>query len=199
MKSTLSRRLRVESLESRTLLAACPVDGGLALDLAEPLDQAPPLVADQVAGLPPGLTDGQLPAGVEAATAHARQVERPFNIRGNTTAVVNLLDGSFEAEGGGIATHLGKYSMAGWGVMNPETGDGAGGGVTTAANGDQLHWDYTSLGTTLTFTFKGGTGRFQHATGGLTFVAEVVSADVDPVAGTLTLTYSFAGTGSIKY
>ena len=66
MKSTLRRSLRFEGLESRTLLAACPVDGDLALGLAEPIDQAPPITTDQITELPPGLADTQVPAVAEA-------------------------------------------------------------------------------------------------------------------------------------
>lgn len=185
MKSTLNRRLRVENLESRTLLAACPVDGGLALGLAETIDQAQAILAD-----------AQLPAVTEAAIAHAQQVTRPFKIQATSTAVINLADGSLTAKACGMATHLGRYTIEGAGFMNPATGQGWDAGVITAANGDQIHYEHESG----IVTFTGGTGRFEGVTGGFATVTEMVGDPIiDPVAGTMTMNFVWTATGTITY
>ena len=83
--------------------------------------------------------------------------------------------------GGGPVTHMGNTTQTGTlglhapGASGIVPGDGS---VTiTAANGDQLTFDYEGLldantGVGMgTFTFTGGTGRFTHATGAGTFFA----------------------------
>ena len=87
----------------------------------------------------------------------------------------------------GYATHLGQYSREEVVVLNPGAGTIAGTIVFTAANGDQLFGtvaaQFTSPTTIAgTYTFTGGTGRFENATGevdallftpdGLNFTAE---------------------------
>jgi hypothetical protein len=71
----------------------------------------------------------------------------------------------------GYATQLGHYSREEVLVLNPVTGTLTGTIVFYAANGDQLFGDvssqFTSPNTVVgTYTFTGGTGRFENATGG---------------------------------
>ena len=82
-------------------------------------------------------------------------------------------------QGGGTATHSGKYDIVNSHCLNPATGalmDGR--FLKTAANGDQLFGTYVGsasviqppapvgiFGITSTITFTGGTGRFIGATG----------------------------------
>ena len=75
----------------------------------------------------------------------------------------------------GKATHLGRFSREEEVLFNPITGTLAGDIVFTAANGDELFGivaggfisPTTAIGT---YTFTGGTGRFQNASGGADFV-----------------------------
>jgi hypothetical protein len=185
MKSSLTRRLRVEGLESRTLLAACPLDPGLALGLAAPIDQPPAIMAD-----------AQLPAMAETAIALAQQVERPLTMQDHSQAVVSLVDGSLHAEASGVATHLGRHTIEGSGFMNLQTGEIWDSGVITAANGDQIFYQHGAG----TVTFTGGTGRFEGVSGGFTIVTETVGDPVvDPVAGTMTMNFLWTATGTINY
>ena len=70
----------------------------------------------------------------------------------------------------GEATHLGRFSREEVVLLNPVNGSIAGTVVFVAANGDQLSGvlagQFTSATTVAgTYTFTGGTGRFQNATG----------------------------------
>ena len=82
-------------------------------------------------------------------------------------------------EGGGTATHVGKYTIVNSHCLDPATGAFIGGTFTkTAANGDQLFGIYVGnstviqspapvgiFGVTGTLTYTGGTGRFAGTTG----------------------------------
>jgi hypothetical protein len=78
-------------------------------------------------------------------------------------------------QGGGTATHIGKYTIVNSHCVNPETGELTSGTfVKVAANGDRIRGSYggnaipTGPGTfniTGTITFEGGTGRFANASG----------------------------------
>ena len=109
---------------------------------------------------------------------------RPF--RGRVTATWdNIFNGLFAPPatfvGGGPVTHMGSTTQEGELFLLPPDENrvalGFGLVTVTAANGDQLTFDYEGelhavtgegLGT---FTFTGGTGRFAGATGGGTFQA----------------------------
>ena len=70
----------------------------------------------------------------------------------------------------GEATQLGRFSRDESVLLNPTTGSIAGTVVFVAANGDQLSGvlagQFTSATTVAgTYTFTGGTGRFENATG----------------------------------
>jgi hypothetical protein len=90
-------------------------------------------------------------------------------------------------EGGtGKAVHMGAIAWASSETVNfctdPEGAEVQGSFVMTAANGDQLHGEYTTLAHpdftsgVITFsgqwTIVGGTGRFENATGGGTLTGE---------------------------
>jgi len=104
---------------------------------------------------------------------------------------------SINIEGGGNATHLGKFEVSIPHVTNRSNGTAIGTYEFTAANGDTLTADFTSqvtptdvpgvVNVAVTATITGGTGRFEGATG--SFDAERV---VDMAHGTVT--ESFDGT-----
>jgi len=78
----------------------------------------------------------------------------------------------------GTATHLGKFTREEDILLDPNTGSFTGDIFFTAANGDQLIGTvagaFTSPTTaTGTYTFTGGTGRFENATGGADFVVSM--------------------------
>jgi hypothetical protein len=80
----------------------------------------------------------------------------------------------------GEATYLGRFSREEVLLLNPSTGAIAGTVVFTAANGDELSGllagQFTSPTTVAgTYTFTGGTGRFENATGEADF--SLVTAD----------------------
>ncbi|HET8669175.1 MAG TPA: hypothetical protein VFM05_00715 [Candidatus Saccharimonadales bacterium] len=75
----------------------------------------------------------------------------------------------------GNATYLGRFTREEQILLDPLTGTFVGTIVFTAANGDRLLCTLTGRFTSLTdatgtYTFTGGTGRFEHATGGADFV-----------------------------
>src|SRR4030095_1750201 len=76
----------------------------------------------------------------------------------------------------GNATQLGRFSREEMVLLNPMTGALAGVITFTAANGDQLRCTFAGgfispTTATGTYTFTGGTGRFENAAGSATFVA----------------------------
>src|SRR4030095_12716186 len=107
--------------------------------------------------------------------------ERPFSLNGPGIAIPSL-DGTgnfvgAEPTGSGNATHLGMFTNTGKVSFTPDPSNPnilhpAGGGVFTAAHGDQLNFVLdsgalylpTGIGTGH-FEFTGGTGRFVNATG----------------------------------
>jgi hypothetical protein len=109
---------------------------------------------------------------------------RPF--KGRVTATwdnifLGLTPGGATFEGGGPITHMGRTTQQGTLFLEPLAPDFSapgGGSVTiTAANGDQLSFDYEGILFALsgegigTFTVTGGTGRFADATGSGAFYA----------------------------
>ena len=113
-------------------------------------------------------------------------------------------------QGGGTATHVGKYTIVNSHCLNPGTGALTGGSfVKTAANGDQLSGTYVGTATVIqppspigifsvrgTVTFTGGTGRFAGATGTTTMEGtEHADFSQTPVATQVTLTML----GTISY
>jgi len=86
---------------------------------------------------------------------------------------------SIVSEGGGRATHLGRYTMVSPHTSNVFTGETLGDQIFTAANGDTLTAYCEGFGlpdeitgiveATLDCTITGGTGRFAGATGSYDF------------------------------
>ena len=114
---------------------------------------------------------------------------------GTTTA--NLSTGTATSRGKAWLSHIGKgrYALEGTFVfLNPATVSVSGTHSLVTANGDRLFGTFTgtidqivlneSSRSTLVFTVTGGTGRFKHATGTLTSVAEGVVISSDPATQT---------------
>ena len=136
-----------------------------------------------------------LPATVSAK----KQVERPFNIRGDVISVVNLADGSLNATVKGNATHLGQFSgtSVGNAFLGYENAE------LTAANGDKLTWFATIIPGgpgeyLIEVTFTGGTGRFASATGGCSTVI-TPNIDASSKPGFWIITFSYSASGTITY
>jgi hypothetical protein len=105
-------------------------------------------------------------------------------------------------EGGGTATHVGKYTIVNSHCVDPATGALTNGSfIKTAANGDQLYGTYVGnssviqppapiaiFGVTGTLTYTGGTGRFAGTTGTATMEG-TLTADFSqqPISATSTL------------
>jgi hypothetical protein len=126
-------------------------------------------------------------------------VTRPLKVlEGHLTIVVDPLTGAYEFSDWGWATHTGRFTNSGSGVVNLTTGEFiSGAGVVIAANGDTLDW---KIGTTPnTVVYTGGTGRFQGVTGG--FLAVITSETLlsNNADGTVTLAITYDGSGTITY
>jgi hypothetical protein len=94
----------------------------------------------------------------------------------------------------GIASHIGHIHSIGKYVADEETGF-YGFGVMFAANGDQVFWEHPG-GNVVYFT--GGTGRFQGATGEMTYT--VTSSEmVEGPSGTTSLVNTYIAEGTITY
>jgi len=132
---------------------------------------------------------------VIAAGSPPAVADEPVPFRGRVSATWdNIFDGLLAPPatftGGGPVTHMGNTTQSGTLVLEapiaPGIFPGYGSVTITAANGDQLTFDYmgflnaeTGEGTG-SFTFTGGTGRFAGATGGGTFDALIdLSLPVD--------------------
>jgi len=136
-----------------------------------------------------------------SAPAKAGGTDRPVKGTISGTVSLNVLTGAFTADGTGVATHLGKYtvSLQGAVAITPEGVFGSGTGTIVAANGDQMTGTLTletpgqpgvAHTTTIVMTLTGGTGRFSDASGTLTAITEVSPISFDGV----TLVNSVEGT-----
>ena len=153
------------------------------------------------------------PGDIPAATAAgARPWKESYHSTGTITADARcpspLLLESYQ--GGGTATHAGKYDIVNSHCLDPATGALTNGTfVKTAANGDQLFGIYVGsasviqtpapigiFGISGTITFTGGTGRFTGATG-TTSMSGTERADFsqNPIATQVELTM----VGEISY
>ena len=151
---------------------------------------------------------GTLLLGTGAAK---RPVERPMKCHGIGTVVVDLAAVDFDPDYGPFLTwtvtgrsemtHAGRCTEAGSGRYYILAGFEIGSGSSMAANGDELHWDAFEipgdLQTTLTWT--GGTGRFENATGGLTFAYTITKEEQVGTLLVRTFEYRDTGTGTITY
>ena len=126
-------------------------------------------------------------------------VTRPLKVlEGHLTIVVDPVTGAYEFTDWGWATHTGRFTNSGSGVLNLLTGEFlSGSGRVLAANGDALDWIIGPTPNTVTYT--GGTGRFQGVTGG--FLAVITSETLlsSNPDGTLTLAITYVGSGTITY
>ena len=96
----------------------------------------------------------------------------------------------------GQATHLGRFTWAGHGVIHAN-GTLEGALVFTAANGDELFASVEGALTSpttgaSTYVFTGGTGRFENASG----EAEVVAATSDGIHFALTFNGTLSSPGA---
>lgn len=144
-------------------------------------------------------------------SSSGKAVERPFKIEnlegtfilgpspvlcGNSTGNTTLT-----AEGGGILKYLGASTLLEEWCFNPAVTNDLGTRTITitAANGDELHGENFTINWTSdtsfveTFTFNGGTGRFENASG--EFSQEVALVFFSGTNGTFTLN----GEGTLKY
>ena len=118
------------------------------------------------------------------------------------TATPGVLAGA--GSGSGRATHLGQVSVSVTEIIDLTSPTGVislrdGRMIMVAANGDELHWNYTATGTppdaagdvrfSGTFVITGGTGRFGSATGAGTF---------EGIGNVFTFMASFSYSGTIS-
>ncbi len=112
-----------------------------------------------------------------AATPTFAKEMAPFkaNVKATATAPSGLISGQ-DVLGSGVASHMGKVSVYQHHTVNLATGEFYDGVfLWTAANGDLLIGTYRGFLVPINsesfeiqghFDINGGTGRFQHATGG---------------------------------
>ena len=75
-------------------------------------------------------------------------VSRPLKVTGTLTLVVDPVSGVFEFTDVGLATHTGRTTNSGSGIINLLTGIFlSGSGVAVAADGDTLSWVVSSTPT----------------------------------------------------
>jgi hypothetical protein len=122
-------------------------------------------------------------------------VQHPLKMKAEMIAYVDLTDGRFVSPNWGESTCIGKFTNVGVGLMNPLTLETIfAHGTAVAANGDKIFW--TASGPS-GMDIQGGTGRFENATGGFTWVISVTSYDVD--GNTMTVYCTYTGEGTITY
>lgn len=128
-----------------------------------------------------------------AALGSAKNPVRPMKGVGHLTITINLLDGTWQSQDWGTTSHTGKFTNHGEG-----TGYGTvGSGTATAANGDQLFW--VGPGATSDAEWAGGTGRFEHATGGFNWTPSTEPIVTQPDEHTMVVSYTYDLDGVISY
>jgi hypothetical protein len=124
--------------------------------------------------------------------AATKEVPMKGNGAGTITAAVPGPTGvEISAIGAGYSTHLGKFTREESILLNPETGSFTGTITFTAADGSELDCEFvgafTGPGTAAgTYTFTGGTGRFENTSGAAYF--SIVQSDP------ANFTFQFSGT-----
>jgi len=130
-------------------------------------------------------------------------VERPFRMTAHSQLVITLspdctpaspyfpMGCSYVAHAEGVASHMGEVTGDEEGIFLPTTS-----GVMTAANGDQVTYDFYAVSGLMVIT--GGTGRFEGASGEVTLV---IAPDGGPIVDGVTFTqkYTWKGKGTITY
>jgi len=123
-------------------------------------------------------------------------VTRPMKWVGHLTITINLTDGTWQTQDWGTSSHLGKFTNhaegTGFGTLGM-----AGTGTATAANGDQLFW--VLPGATSVAEWAGGSGRFEHATGGFNWTPSTEPITTYPDANTMVICYTYDADGIITY
>lgn len=130
-----------------------------------------------------------------ALGAGQKSVERPFKINGDLTVMVNMANGQAEGVDFGQATHTGRYHNTMTLQFYPNSDHVTGSGTLTAANGDQLFWDRNDH----YFTFTGGTGRFEGATGWFEIDHPEAIYDYSQMPQFVIAKHPYEGMGEIVY
>ena len=113
--------------------------------------------------------------GVFALSLIAKEVPMKGSGSGQITSFTPGPNGvAITAEGSGEATHLGRFTRTEEILLNPATGAFTGSIIFIAADGSELHCDFTGALTGPataggTYTFTGGTRRFEGASGEASF------------------------------
>lgn len=138
--------------------------------------------------------EGELtfPKKTEPASGKVQTVTRPLKMQAHSQMVLRLADGSFNSTAWMNASHCGQSVALGWGLS-----EGVGAGKSIAANGDEIFFDTPTM---LRGIITGGTGRFAGASGEFNVeVEEQTGMDLDPAAGTVTLSFVWTAMGTITY
>lgn len=137
-----------------------------------------------------------------AALAQVRNLNVRGSLDGHGIGVVQ--GGVLQASGGGTgnASHIGRFTYVGNATVNLNGSGSTGVLLLAFSNGDVIHGSFTGVGGSTgpneghiveTVTIKGGTGRFEGATGSLT-IDRIVDESTLPAfeshSGTLTGTIS---------
>lgn len=134
---------------------------------------------------------------VPVMTVARNRVTRPFKMEAQSQMVLSLEGGDFSSTASINASHCGRSVGLGWGTFNSATGEGSGQGKIIAANGDEIFFDMPSVVRNL---ITGGTGRFASASGEFNVVAiEQTGMEIDPVAGTVTLSFVWTAVGTLTF
>lgn len=183
-------------------------NGVLALFALIGCDQSSPLA-------PSGESSAPQPNAEAASGPHMVPWKESYQASGTITAgarcAAPLLLVSLE--GGGTATHVGKYTIVNSHCLNLSTGALTNGTfIKTAANGDQIFGTYSGsttiiqppapigiFGVTGTLSFTGGTGRFAGVTGTASMNGSIQSDFSQPAVPTdvtLVMVGSISSVGS---
>ncbi len=194
------RQLGIEPLEDRAMLAAGIVDQDANQDGCPDLIVQVHEADTYQTGDPAERDAGAFSVGKNSAReeTHGRAVTRTLKATVDVTITLDFNTGTWTGWEVGKCTHLGRFTNSSSGTLDPNTGAPAGGGGTiTAANGDEVKWEFGPTGDAL---ITGGTGRFEGATG--IFVpgpSENLKMEPGSEPGILVVTYSYVGTGTITY
>jgi hypothetical protein len=143
------------------------------------------------------------------ALGKAGGADRPIKDDSSGTTVIELATLGFVSDATGIGSHLGRTATHFDGAVTftgPDTIAIAGSFVTVAANGDQLFGTFSGSGTddhsglvegTSVYTFTGGTGRFEGASGSAPGSFRQVLTSTG--GGTVTFAAHYSLNGTISY
>jgi len=143
--------------------------------------------------------------GLIPGAAGEGQQKRPYFLWGDWWQLVVNIDptspefGQVVEHGTGVATHRGRVTVDGGGLMNMATGVYTGSGVATDASGAETWWWVEDvIGPTMVVHIDGGTGRFEGATGELTNF-EITDAQVEVQWPYQITTCELTATGWLTY